>query len=471
MALYEPPAKQDDLADHPRRKELLQGWHDWIRAVVDGEIDKLAHPAAPEQGNPQPAFFDPTSDPPETVYTEASIPWDAFPRAILRARNVGELPDDDAMYQASDALHDIALELSDDPNVSIGEFANGTLVRPLKLLARPQDEYCEWFATRDSTGNVTKYAFTSEGPEYWRYLADGNSTLDGVNVAAPVAGDPKLVLALYQRLVDAAVRESDLVFQHDVYLYDRTNPARRSSQPLFLANSYNPHNEWNTTRGIVHLTHGANTLGAEVNLAARATVLRRDANDQAIVDPSRLICCSGYGAAMRSSDPSIGAAVNGLVRDGKLVSLRNPVGLYIDKIDLSVFEGPNGEDVSNWWKIVRGQSGMVLRGEFAPPPGASFGLSKIKVQNKPLKWGGQIARHIQMRLVGIAKDSAVKQRRALCHQHCCVAQSELATPDPQLHQVGSGDTCAAGMVDAFPELTKRTKAGRARDSGHRGSLT
>jgi hypothetical protein len=470
MAFYDPPAKQGDFTDHPRRKELLLGWHDWIHGLVDGEIDNLVHPAGPEHGNPHPAFFDASADPGGTAYVEASVPWDAFPRSILRARTVGELPTDDAMYQASEALHDIALDLAGDPHISIGEFANGALVKPLKLLARPQDEYCEWFASRDAAGHVTKYAFTSEGPEYWRYLADGNSALDGVQVASPVAGDPRLVVALYQRLVDPAVREADLFFHHDVYLYDRTNPARRSRDPIFRANQYNPYNEWNTTKGIVHLTHGANTLGAEVNLAARATVLRRDANDQAIVDPSRLICCSGFGGAMRSSDPTIGAAVNGLVRAGKVVALRNPVGLYIDKLDLSVFEGPNGEDVSAWWKIVRGGTGMVLRGELAPPPGASFGLSQIKVQNKLLTWGGQIARHIQMKLVGIAKDGTVKQRGARCNQHCCVAEAELGTPDPLLRQVSAGEMCPAGSVDAFPELVTQTRPGRGRGAIPRGSL-
>src|SRR3954466_6598300 len=97
---FDAPANQDDFKDHPRRKELVKGWHDWIHAVVEGEIDNLVHPAAPEQGNPQPAFFDAASDAAGTAYAEAPIPWDAFPRAILRRRTIGELATDEEMYQA-----------------------------------------------------------------------------------------------------------------------------------------------------------------------------------------------------------------------------------------------------------------------------------------------------------------------------------------------------------------------------------
>ena len=34
-----------------------------------------------------------------------------------------------------------------------------------------QDEYCEWSVTRNAAGKITKVMFTSEGPEYWKYLA------------------------------------------------------------------------------------------------------------------------------------------------------------------------------------------------------------------------------------------------------------------------------------------------------------
>ena len=41
--------------------------------------------------------------------------------------------------------------------------------------------------------------------------------------------------------------------------------ARRSS---IRKGTYNPYNRWNTTDGIMHLTHPANTLSAEIKLGA-----------------------------------------------------------------------------------------------------------------------------------------------------------------------------------------------------------
>ena len=34
-----------------------------------------------------------------------------------------------------------------------------------------QDEYCEWSVARNADGKITKVMFTTEGPEYWTYLA------------------------------------------------------------------------------------------------------------------------------------------------------------------------------------------------------------------------------------------------------------------------------------------------------------
>ena len=60
----------------------------------------------------------------------------------------------------------------------------------------------------------------------------------------------------------------------------------------------------------MHLTQRANTLGAEINLAARATVLRRDHAGNRITDARRLISSSAFGSPDRSSDPNISQGVN-----------------------------------------------------------------------------------------------------------------------------------------------------------------
>ena len=52
----------------------------------------------------------------------------------------------------------------------------------------------------------------------------------------------------------------------------------------------------------MHLTSPPNTLGAEVYLAAAATLLRNVGS----YDPQNMICCSKYGQPYRNSDPHIG---------------------------------------------------------------------------------------------------------------------------------------------------------------------
>ena len=71
---------------------------------------------------------------------------------------------------------------------------------------------------------------------------------------------------------------------------------------------YDAENKWNnsTTNGsIVHLVHINNTLGAEVDIAAQGTVIRKDKDGKIITDKAKLINCSAYGSPQRNSDPRV----------------------------------------------------------------------------------------------------------------------------------------------------------------------
>jgi hypothetical protein len=106
---------------------------------------------------------------------------------------------------------------------------------------KKQDEYCEWSVTRNpETGKITKVTFTSEGPEYWQFLSER---------------DPDLVLRLYREHIGPEVQRSD----------------------LFANGEYIPMNRWNntTTDGAMHLIQQANTLSAEIELAAASTLVRQ----------------------------------------------------------------------------------------------------------------------------------------------------------------------------------------------------
>ena len=104
-----------------------------------------------------------------------------------------------------------------------------------------QDEYCEWSVTRRRTDNkIVRVTFTCESPEYWAILADAS---------------PQTVLGIYQEHISPDVREGDLFDSKGKYI---------------------TRNRWNTntTAGAMHLVEENNTLGAEIELAAAATILR-----------------------------------------------------------------------------------------------------------------------------------------------------------------------------------------------------
>jgi hypothetical protein len=72
-------------------------------------------------------------------------------------------------------------------------------------------------------------------------------------------------LALYRQYVSQEVQLADLEFQADV-LDDGGNVEYQKGQ-------YNPFNRWNTVDGIMHLSHPANYLQAEIQLGSDASVV------------------------------------------------------------------------------------------------------------------------------------------------------------------------------------------------------
>src|SRR4030095_1776546 len=124
---------------------------------------------------------------------------------------------------------------------------------------------------------------------------------------------------------------------------------------------YNIYNKWNTTHGIAHLNSPPNSLVAETPLGADAPIRYTDPKGRLLVEPDALIAYAGYGGSNRNSDPTIGASVNALARLGAYVTLRNPVGLYMDHIDLSGWQAHDKGAISDCVHMVRGKPTMVER--------------------------------------------------------------------------------------------------------------
>ena len=249
-----------------------------------------------------------------------------------------------------------------------------------------QSEYCEWETLRDPDRNneVVRVTFSSETPDYYIFLADN-------------AKDE--LLKLYHDHVSPQVELGD----------------------LFAGDQYDRRNRWNwpQTSGahgaFMHMAQSANTLGAAVTLAAIATWPRVDDHDQPITQEQPLIACAGFGEAGRHSDPHIGAQVNGLVRAGNEVSLADPAGLYIDSIDTTSWQTPDGSPPEGLIRVIRPDSGgragigpsdFALRVIVEAPPASDFVLGDVQIDGTPVEFGGQIAAKMLIRLRGQARHAA-----------------------------------------------------------------
>jgi hypothetical protein len=230
-----------------------------------------------------------------------------------------------------------------------------------------QDEYCEWSVERDESAKITRVTFTSEAPEYWIFLASVNRS--------------KLV-DLYRQYVSPEVVEAH----------------------LFTANGqYRNRNRWNdsTSSGAMHLIQDANTLGAEIELAAAATVLR-SRNGQPLTGERELIECAHYGEPERFSDPHIGAEVNALARQKADLTLANPVGLCIDRLSTQGWKTPDASDPQEYWRIVRGSREKAVRAEYRVPKEKGFTVGDITINGRNIVFGAQIADFITIKLTGLA---------------------------------------------------------------------
>lgn len=215
-----------------------------------------------------------------------------------------------------------------------------------------QDEYLEWFIERDDAGEITAVDFTCEGPEYWQYLSE---TLSQEEFAM---------------------------------IYRIANPAVTAAALFDSSGQYDPMNEFNTTRGIMHLIHPSNTLGAEIDIVAQSTMLR---DKPGVVNCRRCHSSSQIGDGNRKSDPTIASNVNQLALDGRAITVADPVGLYIDGLDTTGWTTPDGSDPQSLFTITRGNPAVRARFEV---PKNKFKMSDIKIGGAAIRFAGQIAEHI-----------------------------------------------------------------------------
>lgn len=409
LAQYHTPAFIVDFPNDPQQQGRMDAlWSAnvarWVCAALIGDIYDR------ENYGPRPAFYNPlVTDTPDGA-TVATITWAAFPGRFS------------ALFPSRSSDWDHWSDYGDMPDMTTN-LCTGQTIDPTPYTPTGprgwQDEYCEWSVTRDASGKVTSVMFTCENPEYWMTLWDC---------------DPNAVLTQYRSLVSAKVQLLDLAL-----LDSNGAPV---VDPATGRWAYNPLNKWNNgphtypdRGGAVHLTSSPNTLGAEFDLAAAATMPRVDGSGAPIKAAAQLVCCALYGRIGRHSDPTIGQNVNAVVNysgiQGARLTLTDPPGLYIQTPDFSTFETPDGSDPSSYWTVVRGRTmqgddpiDRILHATYEVPAGKGFAVGDIKIGEAPIEFGGQIAGAITMALLGTAFASGgANQQGVAC---------TLDTPDAQI---------------------------------------
>jgi hypothetical protein len=223
-----------------------------------------------------------------------------------------------------------------------------------------QIEYLEWHVDRDPSGVIVRVTFTTETPEYWQLLA---------TVA------PDRVVALYQELVDPAVRKADL-FDAD--------------------GNYDPMNRWNTTDGIAHYIMPINSmkdlLGVSQEVEKTGTAL------------------DGFDALPYGRETGADARINvdlwSICRKGYSVSTDEPPGPLIIGWDDSGWTDPEGGPVGDHWTVVRGKPGAALRVVYEVPAAAGYRVGDIRIGGRQIDFGGQLAEHVTMSAHGVIDRSA-----------------------------------------------------------------
>jgi len=362
MAVFDPTAGNTEFDSVPG---LREAWSDYIKEFFERNLYGPGSDAALGElrrwgmSDSDLRFYSPASMPIVAGSQARNVVWQALPTSF-----------DDDHGAGTPELH----EFLDERQKIQGKRT------------RPQDEYCEWVVARDAAGQPTRIVFTSEPPEYYDFLYD-----DPMNVGR--AKTRKLLLEVYkERCGSPTVKLKDL----EVVKEGET--------------SYTWYNEWNNVH-CVHMQQPNNTLFAQVNIAARACILRRSGG-KILTDAHALILCAEYGEPSRQSDPQIGAVVNRFARENRFLTLENPVGLYmtgLNTIGWSVRNEPDA-DPQTWWRVLKGkadanpESAMIVRAEVAPPAGSHQTLNELLVAGVPVRYGAHVAAHIQMRLGVLASE-------------------------------------------------------------------
>lgn len=385
---FDAPGNLQDFSDPAKWHQRMAGEADGIiRDLVSLVIGGDAGDDDVAQYRDSIGYADPTQTAipadAETVPVQA---WNAFPRAVKRQAPWPGLPidhiDADGSYRA--------VEHRGDEDHLPGIFVDskhGVLSLPVR---DRQDEYLEWTARRNPDGKITRITFVAEGYDYFMEL---------------FRADEQKCVELYRDFTGlSSIKADDIRARYGVYRqYSDGSGAEQVAGPGEL----NPRNRFNIDPGIVHLSHRANSLGAEVNLAGVSALARKKADGSTLsgANAEELLCCNRGGEPNRNSDPLISQQAYAQVLQHYRYTLANPVGLYIAGVGQGLVLPDNSTPVPpEWWRVVRGKdlwsagSSRVLRLELEVPASEHLTVSDLLIGGNPVIYPGQVAELLSVHL-------------------------------------------------------------------------
>ena len=204
-------------------------------------------------------------------------------------------------------------------------------------------------------------------------------------------------MELYHELVSPEVQPDDLIAHRDI-----VTPDRRRDDPQGADNIYN---KWNTALGIAHLGAPPNSLAAEIQLGGDATVLYASGHRQppGRSRPADLLLALRRSRPQQRSDHRCHRQRAGAAGRQDHAG-RNPVGLYMDHIDLAGWWLPHAAShrtTACAWVRGDAQQRMIERLVVEVPRETGYTISDLTIAGEPIRYGGQIAECITVKLVGV----------------------------------------------------------------------
>jgi hypothetical protein len=415
ISRFDPPAKIRDFPrDSQKQAQLDQLWDQnavgWTRQAI------LGNPWNARNSSHQDFYYNPKETDIPASAAPIRVPWTAKPNRI--DFYFSNLSQTERWSLADTGFTTTGTTFTRIPPP--GEICGGGAGE--RILFGPygprgwQDEYCEWSVLRNDRNQIIRIDFTCENPEYWYMLW---------------RVDPERVVELYRETLNepkVTLADLQLSFRGQLVI-----------DPFTGKPAYNPLNRWNfgprrasNSGGAMHLTSLPNTLQTEMQLAGGATILRTSGNS----DANALLCCGQFGQPRRNSDPTIGQGANITVEDGNIISLANPIGLYIQPPSFAGYRAPQG-DPASFWTVKRGSatplpgfpanSSCILHAAYEVPPELGFTVSDITINGLPIQWAAQIAATFQVALFPLP----IRTTRQQTPQPCVVFLDPVdAAPQP-----------------------------------------